>query len=78
MWLIVAAGKVFGVVTGTLGSKYLGQRNDDMFLRLSIYMAFVALLFGVLLGAAISLNSNWILNLFTDNSLTIDAVEVNI
>jgi Na+-driven multidrug efflux pump len=64
----------FGTVVGTLGSKYIGERDDAMYLRLGLGMIVLSLVIGGLCGLLVSTAAGDIMQLFTDDAPTIAIV----
>ena len=65
----------FGTVIGTLGSRYIGERNDRMYFRLGICMIILSLVIGGLCGLAVSVAADDIMKLFTSDRPTIEIVK---
>lgn len=65
----------FGTVISTLGSKYIGQRDDVAYLRLGLTMILISSMMGLGIGAIILFFADDLLEFFTDDQDVITVIK---
>ena len=65
----------FGTVISTLGSKYIGARDDRAYLRLGIIMIVISGIIGATLGTVVVFFADDLLNFFTQEQDVIDVIK---
>ena len=65
----------FGTVISTLGSKYIGQRDDRAYLRLGIIMIVISGIIGATLGMVVVFYADDLLSFFTQEQDVIDVIK---
>jgi len=65
----------FSTVISTLGSKYVGQRDDRAYLRLGLLMIVISGIIGATLGTVVVFFADDLLNFFTQEQDVIDVIK---